>query len=592
MILSLIAIGVVAGLAYVWLTRGFFSAFLNMVCVLVAGAIAFAVWEPVAYLLLENAPTTGFLSGISGGAWGIALGGPFAVVLALIRVAVDKLVPANVHCNDVTNYVGGGLCGAIAGVISAGILVMSVGFMRVEAEFMGYQPLGNGAGGSLKKESGLLLPVDAITVALYGRLSRTSLATENPLDRWYAGLQDVPHTLRMNYQDAARNTLQPKDFSVVNHYSVGGEGATLPSLLKDSFDDKSQAVADLNGNDFPPTSRLVGFVVNFSSGSKEKNGQVIIGPGQVRLVSEADDGLSSIAAHPIAAISRTSATERVNYARFRFDGRDIFIPSVGGSSENKMAFEFVVPPGYKPLALYVKNVRYEVPATGGAAFATTSERDGAVLDGTLMQATVDAFDTTPSGSEPAGTALNPLGTESYRVSNTILKVIQDGTQGGDLEVNTPHVVNGKAAMLPSILQKTQGMDKSLRIDKLEVTDGTCIIWVNVSVASKASLLGKSLEAAEMALAPLLHSSDGQTFEPVGYWYEDQNNVLFRYTRDRPIRALQELSADGVMVTKSRSDQSLVLIYAPSFGVDITRLTIGNKTLWTPSTPIKMDQRQK
>src|SRR5436190_4159156 len=189
MILSLLCIGVVAGIAYIWMTRGFFSALLNMACVLVAGAIAFAVWEPGAYFLLDHAPTTGFLSGISGGAWGIALGGPFIAALALLRVGLDKALPANVHCNQVTNYVGGGLCGTVAGVISAGILVMSIGFMRLDTEFMGYKPLGySGPGSGLKKESGLLLPVDAITVGLYGRFSRTSLATAEPLGRWYPRL--------------------------------------------------------------------------------------------------------------------------------------------------------------------------------------------------------------------------------------------------------------------------------------------------------------------------------------------------------------------------------------------------------------------
>lgn len=595
MILSLISIAVVAGIAYVWMTRGFFSALLNMVCVLIAGAIAFAAWEPLAYLILEKAPTTGMMSGISSGAWGIGLAAPFIVALALLRLAVDKLLPANVHCNPVTNYVGGGACGAIAGVISAGILVMSLGFMRVGSELWGYKPLGySGPGSALKKESGLLVPVDAITAGIYGRFSRTSLATAEPLDKWYARLQDVPHAMRMTYEDASRNTIQPTDFSVVAHYTLGGEGIPLASLLKDSFDDKSQMVGDLDGKDYPPDSRIAGFVVNFASGAKEKNGQVIIGPGQVRLVSQSDDGQSSIAAHPFAAISRTSVPEKVNYARFRFDGRDIYLPSVGGSSENKMAFEFIVLPGHRPLALYVKNVRYEVPAAGATAFATTAERDAAVLDGTLMKATVDQWASSDGAGGSTGQPTGPgiLGEEGYRVDNRLVRVIQDGTQGPDLEVRTPYVISGEAVFERRIFDKTQGMEKSLRIDKLDVTDGTCIIWLDVSVPAKASILGKALESAEMIVPPLLKSADGQTFEPVGYWYEDATYVKFRYTRDKPIRALQELNSKGVLVTRSRSDQRLVLIFAPSFGVEITSFTIGSKTLWEPDQPIKMDQRQK
>jgi hypothetical protein len=312
------------------------------------------------------------------------------------------------------------------------------------------------------------------------------------------------------------------------------------------------------------------------------------------LVSEAQDGQSSIAAHPIAIVSRTGAADRVNYARFRFDGRDIFIPSVGGSSENKMSFEFIVPPGYKPLAFYLKNVRYEVPVTGATSFTSTSERDGAILAGTLMQSTVDPFD--GEASQPAGASGSPVVNsrfpDGYQVTNVLPRVIQDGTQGGDLEVRTPYVINGKAVFERRIFDKTQGMEKSLRIDKLDVTEGTCIIWIDTSIQGKASLLGKSLEAAEMIVPPILRSADGQTFEPVGYWYEDATKVVFRYTRDKPIRAMQELSNDGVMVTKSRSDQTLLLIFAPSFGVEINRFTIGNKTLWEPGSPVKLDMKQK
>ena len=54
MIMSLIALGVVAGLGYLWATRGFFSALLNLICVVIAGAVAFGLWEPVAFLILAS----------------------------------------------------------------------------------------------------------------------------------------------------------------------------------------------------------------------------------------------------------------------------------------------------------------------------------------------------------------------------------------------------------------------------------------------------------------------------------------------------------------------------------------------------------
>ena len=52
MILSILIIIVIALTAFWWSNQGTFSAFLHMLCCLVAGAVAFAAWEPVAYLLL------------------------------------------------------------------------------------------------------------------------------------------------------------------------------------------------------------------------------------------------------------------------------------------------------------------------------------------------------------------------------------------------------------------------------------------------------------------------------------------------------------------------------------------------------------
>ena len=73
MILSLIVIGMVGGLTYLWLTRGFFNSFLHMICVLLGGAIAFAAWEPVSYTLLGVLPSTGTFGFLQGCAWAFGL---------------------------------------------------------------------------------------------------------------------------------------------------------------------------------------------------------------------------------------------------------------------------------------------------------------------------------------------------------------------------------------------------------------------------------------------------------------------------------------------------------------------------------------
>jgi TRAP-type C4-dicarboxylate transport system permease small subunit len=115
MILGILAIALVGLIGYVWVTRGFFSALIHLVCTLLAGGVAFGVWEPVSRMLMDAAPTSGFLSFLEGSAYGLGLALPFAVCLAIFRVIADVILRANVKVTPVADYVGGGICGVLAG---------------------------------------------------------------------------------------------------------------------------------------------------------------------------------------------------------------------------------------------------------------------------------------------------------------------------------------------------------------------------------------------------------------------------------------------------------------------------------------------
>ena len=79
-VLNIIIIVVLLGMAAIWATYGFFSAFLHLVLVIVSGTIAFAVWEPIAYMLLGRMPLM---------AWGVGLLAPFALTLIVLRGVLD-----------------------------------------------------------------------------------------------------------------------------------------------------------------------------------------------------------------------------------------------------------------------------------------------------------------------------------------------------------------------------------------------------------------------------------------------------------------------------------------------------------------------
>ena len=215
MIMSAAALLVAVGIGGLWMTRGFFSALLHLICTVVAGAIAFAVWEPFAYALLGMDTSGGITLFLHSSAWAIALFVPFAVSLAILRITVDSLVRANVKVHPAAEYVGGGVCGLLAGVVTSGILVLSIGFLRAEDRLFGYKPIDFAGAGYVQRTEKLWVPTDKIVATMYGTLSRTTLRTENNLGTLYPDLDIVPTSMRMNFRNGlARNTVKPSDFSV------------------------------------------------------------------------------------------------------------------------------------------------------------------------------------------------------------------------------------------------------------------------------------------------------------------------------------------------------------------------------------------
>ena len=89
MILSILIIIVIALAAFWWGNQGAFSALLHMLCALVAGAVAFAAWEPLAYMLLNAGGLPKFIPQF---AWGLAWRCLSFSGFVILRVLCDSLI--------------------------------------------------------------------------------------------------------------------------------------------------------------------------------------------------------------------------------------------------------------------------------------------------------------------------------------------------------------------------------------------------------------------------------------------------------------------------------------------------------------------
>src|SRR5947207_268938 len=141
-----------------------------------------------------------------------------------------------------------------------------------------------------------------------------------------------------------------------------------------------------------------------------------------------------------------------------------------------MGFDFLIPQGFRPIALYVKNVRSEVPENDPKVikFASAAVRDGWIKGGMeggggggsnagqLDMSQVVKVETKARGSETL------LPTSGITVSNNIGFVIQKGSERG-LEVGDDnHVLDGEERFNKTELNN-RGIDQKLRVDKFSTT---------------------------------------------------------------------------------------------------------------------------
>ncbi len=592
MILNLIVIGAVLLIAYLWASRGFLSAFLHLLCTIVAGAIAFALWEPIAY---------GVLLGVRDDiAWSVSLVVPFVVSLVVLRLIVDKIIRNNVGLNDAANLVGGALCGGAAGVIAMGIFVISIGFLRVPPDFLGYRAATfaetSKGPGVLVRGASLWLPADKVVETFYGMTSEGALATATPLAVRAPDLDIQGNLQRYNFQGVGRTSIAPSDFTVLGQYEV--QAPNLDALLTDTFttDPNGQPVAqrivDIEGEPFPANSRIVGAVLRFSAGAKEKQGQVVIGPGQIRLLATNNNTGEAMSILPAAFVNQGDPLA-LDYKRWRYDSDGVFAASVGGAAESTMAFEFVVPPDYTPREIQVRNVRVDLdtipqnnrPASNPAlAFASTQARDNALRDFSLLTAV----------------GMNVQGAELTRDEDTTEVLLEEGrdsilrvaerlpfngqfnrSKRGELDVTQDNKIVGGEEKFQKDEYNEIGLQENLRVFELARTNDTRIVQVDVGLQSRLSLLGRAFQKATSVVPPVLVDSLGRQYQPIGYVFQNGDEYTIRFTPGDPIRGLAQIPN----LSTSRSDQRLVLLFRVNSGAELKSFAIDGRIAATFSPTV-------
>ncbi len=594
MILNLVVVVLVLSVTAVWVLRGAFSSMLHMLCVIAAGAMAFALWEPLSMMLVGFSPERGFFSFLEGIAWGVGLVLPFVITLLVLRLISDKLVTGNIKNWGLIDIVFGFIFGINTAVITAGILVIAIGSMRLPSNFLGYQPLWYSEDraegqGSLVRSDRLWIPVDRLVSAAYGGLSTGTLSTSQPLAKWYPDLETAGFGNRISAGDGgARNAYTDDAFRITSAYTIGSvEGSiSVDDLIKDKRDPIPQGYLDLE-NEPVESGYLMGYVLNFAPNARErgkKGGQVMISNGQIRIVAENEDG-DTVAIHPLATIS-----ESLDGAdgRWRFDSNDVFINSVGGKTAVPMGFEFLIPANYTPIGMTVKGVRVDLqnPTFKVGEFASIRDRDlkitsGALLKGDTKKTTsfnmgevkvVDGSQRTVEGVILGDRLRKMMSTTTAKSQGLILQrdtLIADGQAKFDIKSqmgrnNTP-------------------TDRKLRVDKFAIGDRQQLVQIDVSPDMPASMLDGAMRIAATDKPIKLIDTEGDEYEAIGFIYEDDKIVEIRYTNGSTLKGLSDMPS---LSTSRIGDQKLRILFIVSEGVEIEYLLVGDDAVlhFQPAMP--------
>lgn len=604
MVLNLVSIALVLLIAYMWSIRGFFSAFLHMVAVIVAGAFAFGLWEPASLWLLSVAPDKGILMSIGGNAWAIGLVVPFIVSLVVIRVVMDKLILGNVAQTTMANYIGGGACGLVTGILTVGILVIALGGLRYTDSTMGmgYRPVyytddRAAGGGSLVYEDSLWLPADKITGKFYSHLSRGAFFAPEPLSKWHPEPHIEGPASRLTYADGnAKNTARPSEVILKGLYTVGTKPDTAATELL-RYEGGEQKYTDLHGERVS-TGQVYGVKFELAASAKETTSQHMISPGQLRLLVQPinDPSAPSRNIFPIALISQGDGADANSYGRWRFEAEGVHVSSVGAGASQSMAAEFLVPSGYKPIAMYVKGVRLRLDAeslNSATKFATPGMRDAQVNAGTILQSRkASDLDRSNAFTFPAASIGRAGSDEMVAINSRIGSFGREAfqqSQKRNLSIDDKKdIVSGTGTWTPEEVSKGRDIPQNMRVDTFAVPDGTVMVQVNVSTTTQAALTGPVGSVADPNDPYFLIDAQGTPYQAVGFIYRDRERFDIRYTPGQPLRGLEDIDTPGL--TTVRDDQRLVLLFLISKDVDLTTFAIGDKVVFDLDEPKKMTSR--
>ncbi len=589
MILNLLLIIFLGLMAFYWgSVQGLFSGLLHLIAVIVAGALALALWEPLVLgFLINRMPEM---------AWGLGLAGPFVLILAIVRFSMDRLILANMQFHSIINIIVGGVFGLAAGILTAGMILISISMLPLQDDFMGWQPMVlDQKGKAVANPDGQLwVPVDRMTSGFYDALSAGALGRGKPISEHRASLVETAHRARIRLDANASIVALPEGITVDKVYQM-----PLP-------------VAGLNGEIAGPISEdvrtgstivMVNTRFEVKPGTYDPDGALRIAPAQVLLVTrptgKADE---PVTLQPKAVSVRESGAKRptvqflnnsTNYARLNAKG--------------DLGWLFALPTDHEPMYLIIRGLRLtlskvEKPAAT-AMVAAIGRLPG---DDTEVEEQVIAGKT-PAKPGPGGTTTRPGGTTTTppratpgapgapggtttTPPSTTGTVTQTpgrvGTRADAIELTNMLPTAVSANMLGPIRLEGQAifsgksdvgapganLNAQTRVESIHVPGHRAMVRLKMSRDDAQSIFGRARAQATMLQPIYIVDNNGEQYYPIGYvWVRKAGNgsQMIAIDRTQEIRAARDLP-----IAEMQPGEELYLYFLVPKGIQLRAYHLG------------------
>lgn len=531
-LLNLILILSVLLIAYWWANQGLLSSLLHLICVIVAGTIAFAFWEPlVAGLLLRGNAFDNY-------AWGIGLIALFLGSLLALRLPLDRLVHANIRVPEWANLTFGFVLGIGSGILTMGIFMIGAGHIQTHKLVFDYQGFGRDFRTGRIEPVGpqLWIPVDRMANGFFEYVSVGALHptfSGTPLKQVNPDLYKQASLLRDSYDD----------------------GKGMFSLVPDAAEVRSFQIDEGTNRHFVE--------VRFDTLARDWGEMLTLSPSQVRLICYPRPRNSTGAPevlHP-SHWSQQVSSDSSDFGRFGFDDPFHYVTSVPGQESARAIFEFEVPQGHTGRYIQIRGTRFALPrpdAERGIASTPTRDQDTA--------ATV-----TPG----AGQSIQ----ESLSVNNDIRPVtVSVNRLPGSMREVDRYLTEGHAQFQSS----RDRVAPNLRIRGIHEPAGTRIVKLDVSRGTPADLFGAIRSQLPRDGRMALVDANGNRYTPIGYMHmQGAGNTTIRLDPSRLIPNVEQLP-----MLPSSGRHELYLVFQVTRGVTITGFNVGDLTIGTANLEVR------